>query len=278
MMRYEKPQRRQEDEGPKNYAAGRRAALELLKDASSRSRIEKIYLAHGIQGPQIGELLHLIRSNRVTVGELDRVKFRELERRAIPDGTDSQGVIVLFSQRLYAELEDILTPPPPQEEGAGGWTPLLIALDGVEDPHNIGAIIRSAEAAGAHAILLPKRGAVMTPAVYKASAGAASNLPIVKYGNLEQTIRNMQEEFFVTCVGLAGDAPETIYEANLTGPICFVTGSEEKGLHRLVRERCEKVVSIPLAGKTASLNASVASGVALFEAVRQRSKSLNDRA
>ena len=259
-----------EEEGPKNYAAGRRAALELLKDASSRSRIEKIYLAHGIQGSQIGELIHLIRSNRVTVGELDRVKFRELERRAIPDGTDSQGVIVLFSQRLYAELEDVLAPPPRHEEGAGGWTPLLIALDGVEDPHNIGAIIRSAEAAGAHGILLPKRGAVMTPAVYKASAGAASNLPIVKYGNLEQTIRKMQEEFFVTCIGLAGDAPETIYDANLTGPICFVTGSEEKGLHRLVRERCEKVVSIPLAGKTASLNASVASGVALFEAVRQR--------
>ncbi|HET6401635.1 MAG TPA: 23S rRNA (guanosine(2251)-2'-O)-methyltransferase RlmB [Candidatus Kapabacteria bacterium] len=251
------------------YVAGRRAALELLRDDASRARIEKVYLAHGIHGPQIGELLHLIHTHRVIHTELDRTKFRELERRTATD-VDSQGVIVLIAQREYQELEDVLTPPPLEEEGAGGWCPLLIALDGIEDPHNIGAILRSAEAAGVTAVLLPKRGAVLTPAVYKSSAGAANNIPIVKIGNLEQTIRKLQEEFGVSCCGLAGEAEKSIYEISLTGPICLIVGNEEKGLHRLTRERCEQLASIPLSGKTASLNASVAAGVALFEAVRQR--------
>jgi 23S rRNA (guanosine2251-2'-O)-methyltransferase len=255
---------RHRERGPsdsdQSYVVGRRAAIELLKDEEGVKKIEKVYLAHGVQGPQIAELLHFVRKHKVALGELDRAKFRELERRAAGD-TDSQGVIVLIAQREYAEIEDIV------EQNNN---PLLIALDGVEDPHNIGAIIRSAEAAGASAILLPKRGAVLTPAVYKTSAGAAHNLPIVKYGNLEQTIRKLQEELGVSCVGLAGEAEKSLYEESLMGPICLIVGSEEKGLHRLVRERCEKLVRIPLFGKTASLNASVASAVALFEAVRQR--------
>ncbi len=251
------------------YIVGRRAALELLRDDASRIRIEKVYLAHGIHGPQIGELLHLIRSNRVAFSEVDRGKFRELESRAAR-GEDSQGVIVLIAQRGYQELEDVLAPPHSSDEGAEVWPPLLVALDGIEDPHNIGAIIRSAEAAGATAVLLPKRGAVLTPAVYKASAGAANHLPIVKYGNLSETIRKLQDEFGVLCCGLAGEASDVIYKARFDVPICLVIGSEEKGLHRLVRERCEKLVSIPMYGKTASLNASVAAGVALFEVVRQR--------
>jgi 23S rRNA (guanosine2251-2'-O)-methyltransferase len=242
------------------YIVGRRAALELLRDDASRTRIEKVYIVHGNHGQQIGELLHLLRSNRVAFSEVDRGKFRELESRAA-HGEDSQGVIVLIAQRGYQELEDVL---------AQNSNPILVALDGIEDPHNIGAIIRSAEAAGATAVLLPKRGAVLTPAVYKASAGAANHLPIVKYGNLAETIRKLQEEFGVTCCGLAGEATESIYEISLSGPICLIIGSEEKGLHRLVRERCEKLAAIPMFGKTASLNASVACGVALFEVLRQR--------
>jgi 23S rRNA (guanosine2251-2'-O)-methyltransferase len=242
------------------YVVGRRAALELLRDASSRAKIEKVYIAHGVHGPQIGEILHLLRKNKVAHSEMDRRKFQELERRASPE-TDSQGIIILVAQRTYEELEDVL---------GRSQNVLLVALDGIEDPHNIGAIIRSAEAAGADAVLLPKRGAVLTPATYKASAGAANHLPIVKFGNLDQTIRDLQEKHGVTCVGLAGEAQQSIYEIGLIGPICLIIGSEEKGLHRLVRERCEQLASIPLQGKTASLNASVAAGVAVFEAVRQR--------
>ncbi len=248
-----------------NYIAGRRAALELLQDDASRARIEKVYLAHGVHGPQIGEIIHLLRTNRIAFSEMDRGKFRELEDRAAR-GEDSQGIIVLIAQRGYQELEDVLVGDP---------NPLLVALDGIEDPHNIGAIIRSAEASGATAILLPKRGAVLTPAVYKASAGAANHLSIVKYGNLAETIRKLQDEFGIRCCGLAGEAAESLYEARLDGPICLVIGSEEKGLHRLVRERCEMLASIPMLGKTASLNASVAAGVALFEVVRQRRASVS---
>jgi 23S rRNA (guanosine2251-2'-O)-methyltransferase len=243
------------------YMVGRRAAIEALRDDEVRAGIEKVYLAHGVHGPQIAEILGTARKFKLAVGELDRQKFAELERRA-SQGVPTQGVIILLAQRGYQELEDVI----PHDRAA-----LLIALDGVEDPHNIGAIIRSAEAAGSSGILLPRRGAVLTPTIYKTSAGAANHFPIVKIGNLEQTIRKLQEDYGVTCVGLAGEATETIYEADLTGPVCFVTGSEEKGMHRLVRERCEKLVKIPLAGKTASLNASVASAVALFEAIRQRS-------
>ena len=247
------------------YIVGRRAALELLKTEEGRAKVEKIYLAHGVLGTQITEILHQSRKFKLAVGELDRHKFRELEQR-VSRSTDSQGVILLTTSRGYQQLEDVLGSPHSEHP------PLLIALDGVEDPHNMGAIIRSAEAAGSDAVLLPQRGAVLTPAVYKTSAGAAATIAIVKYGNLNQTIQRLQEEFGVRVVGLAGEGEKTIYEADLTGPICLVTGSEEKGLHRLTRERCDELIKIPLRGQTASLNASVATAVALFETVRQRTK------
>ena len=246
----------------KYYVVGRRAALELLRDEENYPRIEKIYVAHGSQGTQINEILHHARANKLTLGELDKRKFRELEARVAGD-TDPQGVLILTAARAYQELEDVAVTK-------DGKAPLLIALDGIEDPHNMGAIIRSVEAAGATAVLLPKRGAVLTPAVFKTSAGAASHLPIVKYGNLAETIRRLQEEFNVFVFGLAGEGEKTIYDVNFAQPVCLVTGSEEKGMHRLVRERCDELVKIPLAGKTESLNASVATAVALFEAVRQR--------
>jgi len=245
------------------YAVGRRAALEFLQDEEKRTKIEKVYIAHGAQGPQIGEILHYARKYKIAISEIDRGKFKDLEKR-IHSNADAQGVVLLIAQRQYEELEDVI-------ERVQGKDPLLlIALDGVEDPHNIGAVIRSAEAAGAHAILLPKRGAVLTPAVFKTSAGAAAHMPIVKYGNLEQTIRKMREEYGIQCIGLAGEGEHTLYDVDLTSPLCIITGSEEKGLSRLVRERCDELVRIPMHGKTASLNASVASAIALFETGRQR--------
>lgn len=258
----DRPARVHDSEEAKNYAVGRRAAVELLKDDVRRGQIEKVYVAHGTQGPQIAEILHYARKNRIALGELDKRKFKELEHRVSPD-TDAQGVIVLVASRSYQELEDVAVTK-------NGVPPLLIALDGIEDPHNIGAIIRSAEAAGATAVLLPRRGAVLTPAVFKTSAGAAAHLPIVKYGNLDQTIRELKEVYNIACYGLAGEGSSFLYDVDMTVGVCLVTGSEEKGLHRLVRERCDALVKIPLAGKTESLNASVATGVAIFEAVRQR--------
>jgi 23S rRNA (guanosine2251-2'-O)-methyltransferase len=178
---------------------------------------------------------------------------------------DTQGVMILLKAQDYFEIEDILG-----EKRTKTTPPLFIALDGIEDPHNMGAIIRSAEAGGADAVLMPKRGAVLTPAVYKASAGAATHIPIIKYGNLAETLARLQKEFGFTCYGLAGEGEKTIYQANYSGPICLVTGSEDKGLHQLTRKRCDELLTIPLHGKTESLNASVATAVAIFEVARQR--------
>jgi 23S rRNA (guanosine2251-2'-O)-methyltransferase len=263
--RENRPPSTEASEDAKYYVVGRRAALELLRDEENYAKIEKIYVAHGAQGTQINEILHHARANKLTLGELDKRKFRELEARVAGE-TDPQGVMILTAARAYQELEDVAVT-------VDGKAPLLIALDGVEDPHNMGAIIRSAEAAGATAVLLPRRGAVLTPAVFKTSAGAASHLPIVKYGNLAETITRLKEDFNVFVFGLAGEAEKTIYDVNFDQPVCLVTGGEEKGMHRLVRERCDELVKIPLAGKTESLNASVATAVAVFEAVRQRLKS-----
>ncbi len=250
------------------YVVGRRAALELVRTDEGRARIEKLYVVHGVQeGTQIAEILHFARTHKVTLGELDRRKFQDLEKREAK-GVDSQGVMVLLRAGQYFELDDILG-----EKRTKTTPPFLIALDGIEDPHNIGAIIRSAEAAGADAVLLPMRGAVLTPAVFKTSAGAALHLPIVKYSNLPEMMFRLREEFFLKCYGLAGEGSETIYEADYSEGLCLLVGGEEKGLHHLVRKRCDSLLKIPLTGKTASLNASVASAVALFEVCRQRAMS-----
>ena len=144
------------------YAVGRRAALEML--SGDASRIEKIYLAHGTHGDAIDRIRIQAKQQKLAIGELDRRKFAELEQR-VAKGEHTQGVIVLLSGIRYYTLDEVLSDT--------STPPLLIALDGIEDPHNIGAIIRSAEAAGARCVLLPQRGAVLTPAVFRASAGAA---------------------------------------------------------------------------------------------------------
>jgi 23S rRNA (guanosine2251-2'-O)-methyltransferase len=248
--------------GMPNYVVGRRAAIEILKDDSERSKIEKVYLAHGAQGGQIVEIQHYIRANKIASTELDRRRFGELERNASGD-TDSQGVIILLSATTYWELEDLIP------KASLNGRVVLIALDGIEDPHNIGAIIRSAEALGASGMLMPKRGAVLTPAVYKTSAGAALHLPIVKVGNLSETLVELNETYGFTCIGLAGEAEKELTEINTEGNICLVIGSEEKGLHQLTRKRCNELVKIPLGGKTESLNASVAAAIAMYQILKQ---------
>ena len=247
-----------------SYVVGRRASLELLRDETGREKIEKLYIAHGSQGPAIGEILHLVRTNKVPHGEIDRRKFQDLESRE-GGGEDSQGVMILLKAQNYFEIEDVLGP-----KRTKTTDPLFIALDGIEDPHNMGAIIRTAEAAGADAVLLPMRGAVLTPAVYKSSAGAATHIPIIKYGNLAETLLRLQKEFGFRCYGLASEGEKTIFEANYSGPLCLITGSEDKGLHQLTRKRCDELLTIPLYGKTESLNASVATAVGIFEVVRKR--------
>lgn len=246
------------------YLVGRRAALELLRSEEGRSRIEKLYIMHGERaGPQMSEILHVARTHKVAMGELDRRKFQELEKREAK-GVDTQGVMILMRFTKYFELDEIVG-----EKREKTSPPLLIALDGIEDPHNIGAIIRSAEALGFDAVLLPKRGAVLTPAVFKTSAGAALHIPIIKYLNLPEMMFRLKEEFFIQCVGLAGEASEVISSIDTGDGVCLIVGSEEKGLHHLVRKRCDVLARIPISGKTASFNASVASAIAMYSIINK---------
>jgi len=148
--------------------------------------------------------------------------------------------------------------------------PLLLVLDGVQDPRNLGACLRSAEAAGAHAVVAPRdRAAGLTPAARKAAAGAAELLPLVQVTNLARCLRALQEQG-LWLVGLEAGAPRTLYETDLTGPLALVLGGEGRGLRRLTRERCDLLAALPLRGAVASLNVSVAAGIALYEALRQR--------
>jgi 23S rRNA (guanosine2251-2'-O)-methyltransferase len=149
--------------------------------------------------------------------------------------------------------------------------PLLLVLDGVQDPHNLGACLRSADAAGAHAVIAPRdRAAGLTPVACKVASGAAESVPFIQVTNLARTLRHLRDGWQVRVVGTAGEAETLLYDADLTGPLALVMGSEEKGLRRLTREQCDLLVRLPMAGAVESLNVSVAAGVALFEAVRQR--------
>jgi len=150
--------------------------------------------------------------------------------------------------------------------------PLLLILDGIQDPHNLGACLRSADGAGAHAVIAPKdRSAGLTPTACKVASGAAESTPFFQVTNLARTLKSLREEHNIWLVGTAGEAEQTLYESDLKGPLGIVMGGEEKGMRRLTREACDFLVRLPMAGAVESLNVSVAAGICLFEAVRQRS-------
>ena len=165
----------------------------------------------------------------------------------------------------YADLDDVL-----QAAAERGEAPLLIVLDEIEDPHNLGSILRTAECAGAHGVVIPKRRSVgLTAAVAKTSAGAVEHVPVARVTNIAQTIERLKREGIWT-VAAVGGAERTIHDIDLTVPVALVIGNEHKGIGRLVRETCDLEAGIPMYGRIASLNASVAAGIMMYEAVRQR--------
>lgn len=194
---------------------------------------------------------------------IERVTQKALARH-LPD-TRHQGVAAeVFDREALGEAALL------EHVDGLDHAPLLVALDGVQDPHNLGACIRSAEAAGADALVIPRdRAARLTPAVERTAAGAVQWLPVAAVNNLGGTLDRLRERG-LWVVGTAGDAPTGLHETDLRGPLALVLGSEDKGLRPGVRDRCDALVHIPLAGHTESLNVSVAAGVCLFEAVRQR--------
>ena len=236
---------------------GRNAVIEALRSGET---IDKIYLAKGETDKTLGHIASQAREKGIVVVEADRRKLDGMSRTHA-----HQGVIALAAVREYASVDDILN-----AARAKGEPPLIVVCDELSDPHNLGAVIRTAECAGAHGVIIPKRrSAGLTAVVAKTSAGAVSHVPVARVSNLPALLRQLKDEgVWVFGTDAAGD--RLLYEADLKGPAAIVIGSEGSGMGRLVGENCDFLVRIPMRGKLNSLNASAAAAILLYEAVRQR--------
>lgn len=235
---------------------GRNAVIEAFRSGKT---IDKLYVLDGCKD---GPVMTIIREAKKT-DTIIRYVDREILDRLSKTG-HHQGVVANAAAYDYAEVEDILNAA--REKGE---PPFVFILDGIEDPHNLGAIIRTANLAGAHGVIIPKRRAAgLTATVAKTSAGALNYTPVAKVTNLSATIEELKKEgLWFVCADMGG---ETMYNLNLTGPIGLIIGNEGEGVSRLVKEKCDYVASIPMKGNIDSLNASVAAGVLAYEIVRQR--------
>ena len=237
-----------------NWLTGFHAVEEAL--AAGRA-LDRIVIARGRHGERVEALVQLARSKSVPVRFEDRLQMDRLVGAG-----EHQGIAALAAAKPALELEDLLAAKTPQG--------LLVLLDGIEDPHNLGAIVRTALAAGANGVVIPERRAVgLTDTVERASAGALAHLPVARVKNLVRAMEEMKESGY-WLIGLDERAEKKYTEADFSGHIGVVLGSEGEGLHELTRKRCDFLVSIPAAGPVRSLNVSVAAGVVLFEVVRQR--------
>ena len=236
---------------------GRNAVIEALRAGAS---IDKIFIQKGETDKTLGHIASTARAAGVVVVDADKRKLDFMSRTHA-----HQGVIALASVREYVSVEDILNIA--REKGEN---PLIVVCDEISDPHNLGAIIRTAECAGAHGVIIPKRrSAGLTSIVGKTSAGAVSYVPVARVPNIPALLEQLQKEG-VWVFGTAAEGTTTLYSADLKGPAAIVIGSEGEGMTRLVREKCDFLVSIPMKGKISSLNASAAAAILLYEAVRQR--------
>jgi len=233
--------------------------LPVLEALRAESRIiEKIAIAEGVHEKRLGEIFELARAKGMVVNRTPRQKLNELAG----DGANHQGVVAFASSAAYTGLDDILD--------RIGRDALLLLLDGVEDPRNFGAILRTAECAGVDGVIIPERRAVgLTETVAKSSAGATEYIPVAKAPNLNRLIEDLKKKN-IWVVGTSADAEMDHVEWDWTRPTALVLGGEGRGIHRLVAENCDVLVKIPMYGKIQSLNVSVAAGVILFEARRQR--------
>ena len=237
---------------------GRNAVIEALRAGEP---IDKIYLQKGETDKTLGHIASKARAAGVVVVEADKRKLDAMSRTHA-----HQGVIALAAVREYVSVESIL-----QAAQDKGEAPLLVVCDEISDPHNLGAILRTAECAGAHGVIIPKRrSAGLTAVVAKTSAGAVSYIPVARVANIPSLLKDLKKQG-VWVFGTAADGTADLYSADLKGPAAIVIGSEGSGMTRLVSENCDFLVSIPMKGRISSLNASAAAAILLYEAVRQRS-------
>ena len=236
---------------------GRNAVSEALKAGRT---IDKVFIADGDTDKSLQRLAALAKEAGAVIVPVDR---RKLDMMSTTHS--HQGIIAQAAAHEYATIDDIL-----EEAAARGQAPLIVICDELSDPHNLGAIMRSAECAGAHGVIIPKRRSVgLTATVAKASAGAVEYMKVARVANINNAIRELKEKG-IWIYGAAGEGSEAMYRADLTGPAAIIIGNEGDGISQLVRKNCDMLVHIPMSGRISSLNASAAASILLYEAVRQR--------
>jgi len=243
--------------GENNIIEGRNAVIEAIKTGRN---IENILINKGKTMGSINTVIKLAREKKIVIKEVDKKKLEQLSETG-----KHQGVIAIVSSYKYCEPDEIIQYAKERDE-----KPFIVILDEIEDPHNFGAIIRTAEICGVHGIIIPKRRNVsVTSTVYKSSAGAVEHIKIAKVTNINSYIDDIKDKgIWVYGADMEGD--EYCYEADFTSAVALVIGSEGKGLSRLTMEKCDVLVKIPMVGKITSLNASVASGIMMYEVLKQK--------
>lgn len=252
------PEDRRSEENENSYediVAGRNAVLELLK---SEKDINKLFIERGERHGSINEIIAKAKEAKVVMVEVDRTKLDQMAE-------NHQGVVATVPPFNYCEIEDILELAKEKNED-----PFILILDGIEDPHNLGSIIRTAETAGVHGIIIPKRRTVtVNSTVSKVSTGATSYVKIARVNNLNECIRKLKDAG-LWVIGTDGEAQTLYYNQDLKGPLAIIIGSEGYGMSKLVKENADILIKIPMKGKITSLNASVSAGIVIYEAVKQR--------
>lgn len=241
-----------------NHIEGRNAVLEAFRSGKT---IDKLYVLDGCQDGPVRSITREARKHDTIINYVTKERLDQISETG-----KHQGVIAVSAAYDYAEVEDILALAEKK-----GEPPFILILDGIEDPHNLGAIIRTANQAGAHGVIIPKRRAVgLTPTVARTSAGAINYVPVAKVTNISNTMKELKDRgMWFVCADMDGTL---MYDMDLTGPIGLVIGNEGEGVSPLVKKNCDMVASIPMKGDIDSLNASVAAGVLSYEIVRQRIK------
>lgn len=236
---------------------GRNSVIELLESGRD---VNKIFIQSGERHGSINKIIAMAKERKILIAEMSKEKMQQMSQTE-----NYQGVIAIVPPFDYVDVEDILLEAKSRQE-----EPFVVLLDGIEDPHNLGSIIRTAETAGVHGIIIPKRRAAsVNSTVNKVSAGAVEHMKIARINNMVDTIKYLKEQGLWIC-GTDMDTKTYYYDQDLTGPIGIVIGSEGFGMSRLVKENCDFLVKIPMKGKITSLNASVSAGIVMYEAVKQR--------
>ena len=256
---------RREEEAEKRFddqIEGRNSVLELLESGKD---VNKIFVTRGEKHGSINKILGIAKERKIIVVEKDKKQMDEMAQEE-----NYQGVIAIVPPFEYVEISDILEVAKERNED-----PFVIVLDGIEDPHNLGSIIRTAETAGVHGVIIPKRRAVsVNSTVNKASAGAVEHMKIARVTNISDAIEELKQAGLWVC-GTAVDTNKYYYNQDLTGPLAIVIGNEGKGIGEKVKKNCDFLVKIPMKGKVQSLNASVSTGIVVYEAVKQRIRKEN---